>query len=82
MVFFVAKLAAHFYGLPCIDHLLQVFLSNTDQRPLNSLFGTVAMVLCGNRIHDLKAKFSQKLLKDLLRCHSLIQHGCDRSNLT
>ena len=71
----------HFNLFAFIDHFLNIFLSDTDDCFLNSLLRAVAIELCRHCICDLQIKSFKNLLEHLLRCMSVIQHGCYRLDL-
>ena len=71
----------HFNLFAFIDHFLNLFLSDTDDCFLDSLLRAVAIELCRHCICDLQIKSFKNLLKHLLRCMSVIQHGCYRLDL-
>ena len=74
-------MAVHLNVLAFLDHLVEFFSSNADQRFFHTFSAAVAVELCGQCIIDLDIKTFQYFLKKAFRCMALLQKAGNRIDL-
>ena len=78
-IYGITELTLHWKVFSLAHDLGQFFLTKADQRPFHPLTGAITFIGHFLSLQEYNAQIAADLSQNILRCHTQLQHGCDRA---